>query len=48
MTEDEILIELARLHRAVEEKIRREQRGELFTQVDECIDAINQAKDSEQ
>jgi hypothetical protein len=37
MTEEEILIELARLHRAVEEKVRRQQRGELFERLEACV-----------
>ena len=40
MTEEEILLELARLHRAVEEKGRRRQRGELFERVDACAEIL--------
>jgi hypothetical protein len=40
MTEEEILRELARLHRAVEEKVRRRQRGELFDRVDAGVDIL--------
>ena len=38
MTEEEILLELARLHQAVEEKVRRRQRGELFDRVAACVE----------
>ena len=40
MTEEEILLELARLHRAVEEKAQRRQRGELFKRVDACVEIL--------
>ena len=47
MSEDEILIELARLHQAVKEKIRRRQRGELFHRVDACVEIIRNNKESQ-
>jgi hypothetical protein len=47
MTEEEILLELARLHQAVEEKVRRRQRGELFDRVAACVDIIRSASNKE-